>query len=136
MTSLEPNSTRNATDPSEVLVSLKWTPPSPRNGPYMLLLNYTAEQTPPYPASRADNNSNSIMLSQNTSQFTIRNVLPFANHTVTVYAVNVKLGFVGVADSTTIRSQPIGKCTLLIFIFPLYLISPILFIFCRTISCD
>ena len=111
MTSLEPNSTRNVTDPNEVLVFLKWTPPSPRNGPYMLQLNYTAEQTPPYPASRADSDSSSIMLPQNTLQFTIRDVLPFANYTVTVYAVNVRLGFAGVADSTTIRSQPIGKCT-------------------------
>ena len=97
------------TDPNEVLVSLEWTPPSPRNGPYTLQLNYTAEQTPPYPADRVDSDSGSRKLPQNTSQFTIRNALPFANYTVTVYGTNVKLGLVGVADSTTIRSQPIGK---------------------------
>ena len=101
----------SVTDPNEVLVSLVWTSPSPRNGPYTLQLNYTEEQTPPYPASRANKNSNSKTLPQSSSQFTIRNALPFANYTVTIYAVNIKLGLVGVADSTSIRSQPIGKCT-------------------------
>ena len=92
-----------------MLVSLEWTPPSPRNGPYMLQLNYTAEQTPPYPASRANSDSGRIILPQDTSQFTIEGALPFAEYVVIVSAFNVKLGLLGVSDNATGRSEVIGK---------------------------
>ena len=92
-----------------MVVSLKWTPPSPRNGPYVLQLSYTAKQTPPFPEGRAESSNGSTTLAQNTSQFMVSNALPFANYSFTVYAMNVKFGLLGVRKSIAIRSQPVGK---------------------------
>ena len=97
---------RNVT---EVLVALRWIPPSPRNGPYRLELNYTAMQNPPYPAVRAMSDSGTETLPQNTSQFTIGGALPFANYFISVRAINLKLKLNGVASSIDIRSLATGE---------------------------
>ena len=100
---------RNTSNLIEVLVTLNWLPPSPRNGPYNLELSYTAEQAPPYPAERKLTDSATQTLNQNTSQFTIQGALPLALYSVTVRAINIKLNLLGVADSTNIRSKPSGE---------------------------
>ena len=94
---------------NEVVVSLQWVPPSPRNGPYELQLSYTAEQTPPYPAERAKDESDMVTLAQDTSQFSIREALPFAVYSVTVRAINKKLQVYGNEESITVRSEPTGE---------------------------
>ena len=100
---------RNVTDPDEVLVSLVWLPPSPRNGPYRLELNYTALQFPPYPAVRSMRRSGTKTLDQNTSQFTIRGALPFAYYILSIRAINLELKLKGLAGYTVICSLAIGE---------------------------
>ena len=100
---------RSATDPDEVLVSLQWIPPAPRNGPYELELNYTAVQHPPYPAARAMNDSGTATLPQHTSNFTVGEALPFANYSISLRAINIKLRLKGVASNTDIRSLATGE---------------------------
>ena len=109
VTDLTPSSMRNTSDVVEVLVSLSWLPPSPRNGPYNLELSYTAEQAPPYPAERKLTDSATETLTQNTSQFTIQRALPYALYNVTVRAINIKLGLLGMADGDIFRSEPTGE---------------------------
>ena len=109
VTDLTLSSMRNTSNLVEVLVSLKWLPPSPRNGSYNQELSYTAEQAPPYPADRKLTDSGRKILNQNTSQFIIQGALPYSLYSVTVRAINIKLSLLGVVDSTTIRSEPTGE---------------------------
>ena len=100
---------RDASNQDEVQVPLSWTAPSPRNGPYRLLLSYTAQQTLPYPPDRMKTDSDTLTLRQRTEDYTIQEALPFANYIVTINAVNIKLGLEGIADSNSIRSNAISK---------------------------
>ncbi len=88
--------------------------PSERNGPYRYMLNYTAEQSSPYPVTRGNSAaSSSINLAGDDQSYPVPIIdsLPFADFTVNLYAYNIwrGVGFKSTVMSRTEKTTSIGE---------------------------
>ncbi len=91
------SSSRRANSKNNVTVTVTWGIPPRRNGPFNYMLNYTADQTSPYPANRSLSVfDNFVELVGDEQTYTVES-LPFSDFTVSLYAYNIRRG-------TTIRS--------------------------------
>ena len=103
-------SSRNSNNDNTVTVRITWTPPSVRNGSFNYMLNYSADQTPPYPQARRRSASpGPVMIDGSQQAYVIQSGLPYADNQVTVYAFNVKRGIQGPSQIVTHRSLAIGE---------------------------
>ena len=92
-----------------VIVTITWNPPSARNGTFNYSLAYTADQTPGYPPERRQTGSGSFVLPGSNDQYIIKDALPYANYSVTIFAFNIKRNLPGPSNSVTHRSLAISK---------------------------
>ena len=99
-------------------LTITWTGPTLRNGPYNYRLNFTGTQSPPYPNERKREDDVRSMVVPGPSleafrsaSYTTMDALPFALYTVTVSAYNLKRGealFAGPSTTVVERSMAIG----------------------------
>ena len=74
------------------------------------MLMYSADQTPPYPQQRRQSTSlGPVMVDGSQQEYVLPSGLPYANYTVKIYAINIKLSVPGPSDMTTNRSIAIGE---------------------------
>ena len=74
------------------------------------MLNYSADQTPPYPLARRQSTSPGPQRIDGSQQeYVIQNGLPYADNLVTVYTFNIKRNIQGPSQMTTHRSIAIGE---------------------------
>ena len=103
-------SSRNNNNDNTVTVRITWTPPSLRNGSFNYILNYSADQTPPYPQARRWSTSPvPVMIDGSQREYVVQRGLPYADYQVTVYAFNIKLGVHGPSEMMRYRSTAIGE---------------------------
>ncbi len=91
-----------------------WSRPSGRNGPFRYMLNYTADQSSPYPVTRSISTaSSSINLAGDDQSYSvpIDDSLPFADFTASLYAFNIRrgAGVKGAVMSHTEKTTSIGE---------------------------
>ncbi len=107
VSSLNIISSRRDGSSSRVAIVVIWRRPSERNGPYRYMLNYTADQSFPYPVTRSiSTSSSSINLAGDDQSYSvpINNSLPFADFTVSLYAFNIRRG-AGVKSAVMTRTE-------------------------------
>ena len=103
-------SSRNNNNNNTVTVRITWTPPSLRNGSFNYILNYSADQTPPYPQSRRRSTSpGPVMIDGSEQEYVVQSGLPDADNQVSVYAFNIKRDIQGPSEMATLRSLAIGE---------------------------
>ena len=103
-------SQRNNNNDNTVTVRITWTPPSLRNGSFNYMLNYLADQTPPYPQLRRRSTSpGPVMIDGSEREYVVQSGLPYADNQVSVYAFNIKRDIQGPSEMTTHRSLAIGE---------------------------
>ena len=103
-------SSRNDNNNNTVTVEITWTPPSLRNGSFNYILNYLADQTPPYPQARRQSTSPvPEIINGSQQEYVVQRGLPYADYQVTVYAFNLKLGVDGPSEMIRYRSTAIGE---------------------------
>ena len=74
------------------------------------MLNYLADQTPPYPQARRRSTSpGPVMIDGSEQEYVVQSGLPYADNLVTVYAFNIKRDVQGPSEMTTHRSLGIGE---------------------------
>ncbi|XP_064385915.1 uncharacterized protein LOC135334596 isoform X5 [Halichondria panicea] len=95
VSSLDITSTRRDGSSNRITIMVTWMRPSERNGPYRYMLNYTAEQSSPYPVTRGISTaSSSINLAGDSQSYSVPIIdsVPFADFTVSLYAYNIGRG--------------------------------------------
>ena len=100
---------------SDTLVkfTINWEKPSDRNGSFNYQLVFEAMQLDPYPEARQTNVSMTTRMLNNDDgnqeEDLIAEALPFANYTITLTAVNIKLNRSGPSTTVEGRTIAIGK---------------------------
>ncbi len=114
VSSLDITSTRRDGSSNRITIMVTWMRPSERNGPYRYMLNYTAEQSSPYPVTRGISTaSSSINLAGDSQSYSVPIIdsVPFADFTVSLYAYNIGrgVGFRSTVMSLTEKTTSIGE---------------------------
>jgi len=74
------------------------------------MLNYLADQTPPYPQARRQSTSpGPVMIDRSQQEYVVQSGLPYADNQVSVYAFNIKRDIQGPSEMATHRSLAIGE---------------------------
>ena len=95
---------------TRVKFTINWQGPSDRNGSFRYSLLFEAKQLDPYPAARGtETGLQNRTLGGDASSFLFDNSLPFANYTITLTAVNIKLNKPGPSVVMEERTTAIGK---------------------------
>ena len=95
---------------TRVKFTINWQGPSDRNGSFQYSLSFEAKQLDPYPATRRNETGlQNMILGGDLRYFLFENSLPFANYTITLTAVNIKLNKSGPSTVVEERITAIGK---------------------------
>ena len=91
---------------------ISWNRPSDRNGSFDYSLTFEAEQLGLYPESTRNTvPPQTIPLDGELEVHTFEGALPFANYTITLAAVNIKLNRPGPSVPVQGRTIAIGECS-------------------------
>ena len=98
---------------TSVRFTINWKKPSDRNGSFNYQVMFEAMQLDPYPEARKTNvdMTNRTLNNDdgNLEEFLFPEALPFANYTITLIAVNIKLNRSGPSTTVEGRTIAIGK---------------------------